>query len=127
MYEVWYKEDNISSVVLRSSLEEALQASVKLFLDEDKVFECLVGPNTEILNDMVYVRLESEERARKRRKDMQAGKNWVVALKAAHRDDFWAVLEYAPNQNAANGRAAALISGGVLAERLRVSELALEE
>jgi hypothetical protein len=127
MYEVWYTEESIPQVVLRDTLDAALQQSIKLFLDEDKVFEYLIGPNGEILNNFVQARLAAERGKRKNKKDRQSGKNFVVEIRAIHRDDFWAVLGYVPNEDAARTRIDQMVMSGVPLDRLRFSELPPEE
>lgn len=127
MYEVWYREENTSQAVLRDTLDAALLQSIKLFLDEDKVFEYLIGPNGEILNNFVYERLNDEMRKRKNKKDRASGKSWIIEIRAIHRDDFWATLGYVPNEDAARTRVDQLVNSGVPLDRLRFRELPPEE
>lgn len=97
LWEIWYTVDNIHRVVLKPSEEAAVQAGAKLFLDDKAVFDYLIGPGGELRNDLVFGAIKDEQR--KRGKDKM--KPWVVEVKAAHRDDFWAVVSEHPNEESA--------------------------
>ena len=121
MWEVWFTIDNISRVALRPSEEAAVQAGLRAFMDDKAVFDYLVDPEGALRNDLVYAAIKGEQRKRGREKIKQ----WVIELKATHRDDFWAVVDESNNFQQVTSKAdqLALAVGG---DRVRIRDIQQE-
>ena len=121
MWEVWFTIDNISRVALRPSEEAAVQAGLRAFMDDHAVFDYLVDPEGALRNDLVYSAIKGEQRKRGREKIKQ----WVIELKATHRDDFWAVVDESNNFQQVTSKAdqLALAVGG---DRVRIRDIQQE-